>query len=162
MDGKTNINKVYDPTCGSGSLLLQMKKQFDEHIIEEGFFGQEINMTNFNLARMNMFLHNVNYNNFSIKRGDTLINPLHKEEKPFDAIVSNPPYSIKWVGDTDPTLINDERFAPAGKLAPKSYADYAFIMHSLSYLSSKGRAAIVCFQGFFIEKVLKKLLGNIL
>ena len=137
---------------GSGSLLLQMKKQFEEHIIEEGFFGQEINMTNFNLARMNMFLHNVNYNNFSIKRGDTLLNPLHNEEKPFDAIVSNPPYSIKWVGDADPTLINDERFAPAGKLAPKSYADYAFIMHSLSYLSSKGRAAIVCFPGIFYRK----------
>ena len=152
MDGKTSINKVYDPTCGSGSLLLQMKKQFDEHIIDEGFFGQEINMTNFNLARMNMFLHNVNYNNFSIKRGDTLINPLHKDEKPFDAIVSNPPYSIKWVGDADPTLINDERFAPAGKLAPKSYADYAFIMHSLGYLSSKGRAAIVCFPGIFYRK----------
>lgn len=137
---------------GSGSLLLQMKKQFEEHIIEEGFFGQEINMTNFNLARMNMFLHNINYNNFSIKRGDTLLNPLHNEEKPFDAIVSNPPYSIKWVGDADPTLINDERFAPAGKLAPKSYADYAFIMHSLSYLSSKGRAAIVCFPGIFYRK----------
>ena len=152
MQGKTKINKVYDPTCGSGSLLLQMKKQFDNHIIEEGFFGQEINMTNFNLARMNMFLHNVNYNNFSIKRGDTLINPLHKEEKPFDAIVSNPPYSIKWVGDDDPTLINDERFAPAGKLAPKSYADFAFIMHSLAYLSSKGRAAIVCFPGIFYRK----------
>lgn len=129
-----------------------MKKQFEEHIIEEGFFGQEINMTNFNLARMNMFLHNINYNNFSIKRGDTLLNPLHNEEKPFDAIVSNPPYSIKWVGDADPTLINDERFAPAGKLAPKSYADYAFIMHSLSYLSSKGRAAIVCFPGIFYRK----------
>lgn len=152
MDGKTNINKVYDPTCGSGSLLLQMKKQFDEHIIDEGFFGQEINMTNFNLARMNMFLHNVNYNNFSIKRGDTLINPLHKDEKPFDVIVSNPPYSIKWVGNADPTLINDERFAPAGKLAPKSYADYAFIMHSLAYLSSRGRAAIVCFPGIFYRK----------
>ncbi len=108
MDGKTSINKVYDPTCGSGSLLLQMKKQFEEHIIEEGFFGQEINMTNFNLARMNMFLHNINYNNFSIKRGDTLLNPLHNDEKPFDVIVSNPPYSIKWVGDADPTLINDE------------------------------------------------------
>ena len=152
MYGKTDINKVYDPTCGSGSLLLQMKKQFDEHIIEDGFFGQEINMTNYNLARMNMFLHNVNYNNFSIKRGDTLLNPLHKDEKPFDAIVSNPPYSIKWVGDGDPVLINDERFAPAGKLAPKSYADYAFIMHSLSYLSSKGRAAIVCFPGIFYRK----------
>lgn len=152
MDGKTSINKVYDPTCGSGSLLLQMKKQFEDHIIEDGFYGQEINMTNFNLARMNMFLHNVNYNNFSIKRGDTLLNPLHNEEKPFDAIVSNPPYSIKWVGDADPTLINDERFAPAGKLAPKSYADFAFIMHVLSYLSSKGRAAIVCFPGIFYRK----------
>jgi len=152
MDGKTSINKVYDPTCGSGSLLLQMKKQFEDHIIEDGFYGQEINMTNFNLARMNMVLHNVNYNNFSIKRGDTLLNPLHNEEKPFDAIVSNPPYSIKWVGDADPTLINDERFAPAGKLAPKSYADFAFIMHALSYLSSKGRAAIVCFPGIFYRK----------
>lgn len=152
MDGKTNINKVYDPTCGSGSLLLQMKKQFDEHIIEDGFFGQEINMTNYNLARMNMFLHNVEYNKFSIKRGDTLLEPMHTDEKPFDAIVSNPPYSIKWVGDADPTLINDTRFAPAGKLAPKSYADYAFIMHCLSYLSSKGRAAIVCFPGIFYRK----------
>lgn len=162
MEGKTSINKVYDPTCGSGSLLLQMKKQFDEHIIEEGFFGQEINMTNFNLARMNMFLHNVNYNYFSIKRGDTLINPLHKDEKPFDAIVSNPPYSIKWVGDADPTLINDERFAPAGKLAPKSYADYAFIMHLLSYLSSKGRAAIVCFPGIFYRKGAEKTIRQYL
>ena len=162
MDEKTNINKVYDPTCGSGSLLLQMKKQFDEHIIDEGFFGQEINMTNFNLARMNMFLHNVNYNNFSIKRGDTLLNPLHKNEKPFDAIVSNPPYSIKWVGDADPTLINDERFAPAGKLAPKSYADYAFIMHSLAYLSSKGRAAIVCFPGIFYRKGAEKIIRQYL
>ncbi|NLD17798.1 MAG: type I restriction-modification system subunit M, partial [Tissierellia bacterium] len=147
---------------GSGSLLLQMKKQFDEDIIDEGFFGQEINMTNFNLARMNMFLHNVNYNDFSIMRGDTLLNPLHQDEKPFDAIVSNPPYSIKWVGDGDPTLINDERFAPAGKLAPKSYADYAFIMHSLHYLSSKGRAAIVCFPGIFYrsgaEKTIRKYL----
>lgn len=152
MEGKEKINKVYDPTCGSGSLLLQMKKQFEEHIIDDGFFGQEINMTNYNLARMNMFLHNINYNKFSIRRGDTLLNPLHNNEKPFDAIVSNPPYSIKWVGDGDPTLINDERFAPAGKLAPKSYADYAFIMHSLSYLSSKGRAAIVCFPGIFYRK----------
>ncbi len=152
MLGKTKINKVYDPTCGSGSLLLQMKKQFKEHIIEDGFFGQEINITNFNLARMNMFLHDINYSKFSIKRGDTLLNPLHKEEKPFDAIVSNPPYSIKWIGDNDPTLINDERFAPAGRLAPKSKADFAFIMHSLAYLSSKGRAAIVCFPGIFYRK----------
>jgi len=162
MDGKRSINKVYDPTCGSGSLLLQMKKQFEDHIIEDGFYGQEINMTNFNLARMNMFLHNVNYNNFSIKRGDTLLNPLHNEEKPFDAIVSNPPYSIKWVGDADPTLINDERFAPAGKLAPKSYADFAFIMHALSYLSSKGRAAIVCFPGIFYRKGAEKTIRKYL
>ncbi|KXA31404.1 putative type I restriction-modification system, M subunit, partial [Peptoniphilus harei] len=157
-----SINKVYDPTCGSGSLLLQMKKQFDEHIIDEGFFGQEINMTNFNLARMNMFLHNVNYNNFSIRRGDTLINPLHGDEKPFDAIVSNPPYSIKWIGDKDPTLISDERFAPAGKLAPKSYADYAFILHSLFYLSSQGRAAIVCFPGIFYRKGAEKTIRQYL
>ena len=162
MDGQTKINKVYDPTCGSGSLLLQMKKQFDEHIIEEGFYGQDINMTNYNLARMNMFLHNVNYNNFSILRGDTLLNPRHNDEKPFDAIVSNPPYSISWVGDADPTLINDERFAPAGKLAPKSYADYAFIMHSLSYLSSKGRAAIVCFPGIFYRKGAEKTIRQYL
>ena len=162
MEGNKSINKVYDPTCGSGSLLLQMKKQFEDHIIEDGFYGQEINMTNFNLARMNMFLHNVNYNNFSIKRGDTLLNPLHNEEKPFDAIVSNPPYSIKWVGDADPTLINDERFAPAGKLAPKSYADFAFIMHALSYLSSKGRAAIVCFPGIFYRKGAEKTIRKYL
>lgn len=161
-DGKTSINKAYDPTCGSGSLLLQMKKHFDEHIIEDGFFGQEINITNFNLARMNMFLHNVNYNDFSIRRGDTLLNPLHMDEKPFDAIVSNPPYSIKWVGEADPTLIDDERFSPAGRLAPKSKADFAFIMHSLHYLSSKGRAAIVCFPGIFYrggaEQTIRKYL----
>ncbi len=162
MDGKNKINKVYDPTCGSGSLLLQMKKQFENHIVEEGFFGQEINITNYNLARMNMFLHNINYNNFSIKRGDTLLNPQHQDEKPFDAIVSNPPYSIKWIGDGDPTLINDERFAPAGKLAPKSYADYAFIMHSLHYLSSSGRAAIVCFPGIFYRKGTEKTIRQYL
>lgn len=162
MYGKNKINKVYDPTCGSGSLILQMKKQFDDHIIEEGFFGQEINMTNFNLCRMNMFLHNVNYNNFSIKRGDTLLEPLHNNEKPFDAIVSNPPYSIKWVGDNDPTLINDIRFAPAGKLAPKNYADFAFILHALSYLSSKGRAAIVCFPGIFYRKGAEKTIRKYL
>lgn len=162
MVGKDKINKVYDPTCGSGSLLLQMKKQFEDHILEDGFFGQEINMTNFNLARMNMFLHNINYNNFDIKRGDTLLNPQHLEEKPFDAIVSNPPYSVKWVGDGDPTLINDDRFAPAGKLAPKSKADFAFIMHSLNHLSNRGRAAIVCFPGIFYrggaEKTIRQYL----
>ena len=162
MVGKDKINKVYDPTCGSGSLLLQMKKQYEDHILEDGFFGQEINMTNYNLARMNMFLHNINYNNFDIKRGDTLLNPQHLDEKPFDAIVSNPPYSVKWVGDGDPTLINDDRFAPAGKLAPKSKADFAFIMHSLNHLSNKGRAAIVCFPGIFYrggaEKTIRQYL----
>ena len=162
MVGKVKINKVYDPTCGSGSLLLQMKKQYEDHILEDGFFGQEINMTNYNLARMNMFLHNINYNNFDIKRGDTLLNPQHLDEKPFDAIVSNPPYSVKWVGDGDPTLINDDRFAPAGKLAPKSKADFAFIMHSLNHLSNRGRAAIVCFPGIFYrggaEKTIRQYL----
>lgn len=162
MVDKDKINKVYDPTCGSGSLLLQMKKQYEDHILEDGFFGQEINMTNYNLARMNMFLHNINYNNFNIKRGDTLLNPQHLDEKPFDAIVSNPPYSVKWVGDGDPTLINDDRFAPAGKLAPKSKADFAFIMHSLNHLSNRGRAAIVCFPGIFYrggaEKTIRQYL----
>ena len=125
------------------------KKQFDEHIIEEGFFGQEINHTTYNLARMNMFLHNVNYNQFHIELGDTLTNPKLKDDKPFDAIVSNPPYSINWIGSDDPTLINDDRFAPAGVLAPKSKADFAFILHALNYLSGRGRAAIVSFPGIF-------------
>ena len=160
--GQDKINKIYDPACGSGSLLLQAKKQFDEHIIEDGFFGQEINHTTFNLARMNMFLHNINYDKFNIKLGDTLINPHFGDDKPFDAIVSNPPYSIKWVGDNDPTLINDERYAPAGVLAPNSKADFAFIMHTLSYLSAKGRAAIVTFPGIFYrggrEKTIRQYL----
>ncbi len=144
-----SINKVYDPACGSGSLLLQMKKQFDDHVIIDGFYGQEINPTNYNLCRMNMFLHNINYNKFDIKLGDTLLEPKHNNLKPFDAIVSNPPYSIKWEGDKNPVLVSDERFAPAGKLAPKNNADMAFVLHCLSYLSSKGRAAIVCFPGIF-------------
>ena len=146
---QTSVNKIYDPACGSGSLLLQAKKQFDDHIIEEGFFGQEINHTTYNLARMNMFLHNVNYDKFHIELGDTLIDPHFGDDKPFDAIVSNPPYSLKWIGADDPTLINDIRFAPAGVLAPKSKADFAFVLHALSYLSSRGRAAIVCFPGLF-------------
>ena len=150
---------------GSGSLLLQAKKQFNEHIIEDGFYGQEINMTTYNLARMNMFLHNINYDKFNIQRGDTLLDPKHGNDKPFDAIVSNPPYSIKWIGKDDPTLINDDRFAPAGVLAPKSKADFAFIMHSLSYLSSQGRAAIVTFPGIFYrggaeQKIRKYLIDN--
>lgn len=164
-DEKNKINKIYDPACGSGSLLLQAKKQFHDHIIEDGFYGQEINMTTYNLARMNMFLHNINYDKFSIERGNTLLDPKHGNDQPFDAIVSNPPYSIKWIGSDDPTLINDDRFAPAGILAPKSKADFAFIMHSLSYLSNKGRAAIVTFPGIFYrggaeQKIRKYLVDN--
>jgi len=149
MHKQTTVNKIYDPAAGSGSLLLQAKKHFDNHIIEDGFFGQEINHTTYNLARMNMFLHNVNYDKFNIQLGDTLTDPHFIDDKPFDAIVSNPPYSVNWVGSDDPTLINDDRFAPAGVLAPKSKADFAFVLHALNYLSSKGRAAIVCFPGIF-------------
>lgn len=149
MHKQTSVNKIYDPACGSGSLLLQAKKHFDAHTIEDGFFGQELNHTTYNLARMNMFLHNVNYDKFNIQLGDTLIEPQFGDDKPFDAIVSNPPYSVKWIGSDDPTLINDDRFAQAGVLAPKSKADFAFVLHALSYLSSKGRAAIVCFPGIF-------------
>ncbi|MFW3173192.1 type I restriction-modification system subunit M [Xanthomonas phaseoli] len=165
MHGQTSINKIYDPACGSGSLLLQAKKQFDDHVIEDGFFGQEINHTTYNLARMNMFLHNINYDKFHIQLGNTLIEPHFGDDKPFDAIVSNPPYSVKWIGSDDPTLINDDRFAPAGVLAPKSKADFAFVLHALSYLSSKGRAAIVCFPGIFYrggaeQKIRQYLVDN--
>lgn len=165
MHKQTSVNKIYDPAAGSGSLLLQAKKHFDAHIIEEGFFGQEINHTTYNLARMNMFLHNINYDKFNIALGDTLRNPHFGDEKPFDAIVSNPPYSVNWIGSDDPTLINDERFAPAGVLAPKSKADFAFVLHALSYLSSKGRAAIVCFPGIFYrsgaeQKIRQYLVDN--
>ncbi len=149
LHGQDKVNKIYDPAAGSGSLLLQAKKQFNEHIIEDGFFGQEINHTTYNLARMNMFLHNINYDKFNMALGDTLLNPHFGDDKAFDAIVSNPPYSVKWIGSDDPTLINDDRFAPAGVLAPKSKADFAFILHALSYLSAKGRAAIVSFPGIF-------------
>lgn len=144
---KTSVNKVYDPACGSGGLLLKFAKILGKENVREGFFGQEINLTTYNLARINMFLHNINYNNFSIERGDTLIHPAHWNDEPFDAIVSNPPYSIKWSGKTNPILINDERFAPAGVLAPTSKADLAFTMHMLSWLSPKGTAAIVEFPG---------------
>ena len=165
MHKQDKVNKIYDPACGSGSLLLQAKKHFDNHIIEEGFYGQEVNHTTYNLARMNMFLHNINYDKFNIVLGDTLRNPQFGDEKPFDAIVSNPPYSIKWIGNDDPTLINDDRFAPAGVLAPKSKADFAFVLHALSYLSSKGRAAIVCFPGIFYrggaeQKIRKYMVDN--
>lgn len=165
MHKQTSVNKIYDPACGSGSLLLQAKKHFDNHIIEEGFFGQEINHTTYNLARMNMFLHNINYDKFDIALGNTLTDPQLGDDKPFDAIVSNPPYSVNWIGSDDPTLINDDRFAPAGVLAPKSKADFAFVLHALSYLSSKGRAAIVCFPGIFYrggaeQKIRKYLVDN--
>lgn len=165
MHKQTSVNKIYDPACGSGSLLLQAKKHFDAHIVEDGFFGQELNHTTYNLARMNMFLHNINYDKFNIQLGDTLINPYFGDDKPFDAIVSNPPYSVNWIGSDDPTLINDDRFAPAGVLAPKSKADFAFVLHALSYLSSKGRAAIVCFPGIFYrggaeQKIRKYLVDN--
>ena len=162
---QSSVNKIYDPACGSGSLLLQAKKQFDKHLIDEGFYGQEINHTTYNLARMNMFLHNINYDKFNIQLGNTLTDPHFTDDKPFDAIVSNPPYSVKWIGAGDPTLINDERFAPAGVLAPKSKADFAFVLHALNYLSSKGRAAIVCFPGIFYrggaeKKIRQYLVDN--
>ncbi|MGR3791207.1 type I restriction-modification system subunit M [Flavobacterium sp. TN-1] len=165
MHKQTTVNKIYDPAAGSGSLLLQAKKHFDSHIIEEGFFGQEINHTTYNLARMNMFLHNINYDKFNIALGNTLLDPHFLDDKPFDAIVSNPPYSVNWIGSDDPTLINDDRFAPAGVLAPKSKADFAFVLHCLSYLSGKGRAALVCFPGIFYrggaeQKIRKYLVDN--
>lgn len=165
MHGQQTVNKVYDPACGSGTLLLEAKKAVPEHTIQDGFFGQEINHTTYNLARMNMFLHNINYDKFNIQRGDTLIQPHFQDDKPFDAIVSNPPYSVKWVGSDDPTLINDDRYAPAGVLAPKTKADFAFVLHALSYLSAKGRAAIVCFPGIFYrvgaeKKIRQYLVDN--
>lgn len=169
IHGQTHINKVYDPAVGSGSLLLQANKQAEKyigaHVIEEGFWGQEINYTTYNLARMNMFLHNVNYDKFNIAHGDTLRHPRFGSDKPFDAIVSNPPYSVKWIGSDDPTLINDDRFAPAGVLAPKSKADFAFVLHALNYLSPTGRAAIVCFPGIFYrggaeKKIRQYLVDN--
>ena len=147
IQDKTSVNKVYDPACGSGGLLLKFAKILGKENVRDGFFGQEINLTTYNLARINMFLHNINYNNFHIARGDTLIHPEHWDDEPFDAIVSNPPYSIKWAGKENPILINDERFSPAGVLAPSSKADLAFTMHMLSWLSPKGTAAIVEFPG---------------
>lgn len=163
--GKKEVNKVYDPACGSGSLLLKFAKVLGKENVRQGFFGQEINITTYNLCRINMFLHDIGYEKFSIGHGDTLTEPLHWDDEPFEAIVSNPPYSIKWEGDDNPILINDERFSPAGVLAPKSKADLAFIMHSLSWLATNGTAAIVCFPGVMYrggaeQKIRKYLIDN--
>ncbi|MXY50293.1 MAG: type I restriction-modification system subunit M [Gemmatimonadetes bacterium] len=145
--GRHDVNKVYDPACGSGSLLLKFSKVLGKEKVRQGFFGQEVNLTTYNLCRINMFLHDINYERFDIALGDTLTDPAHWDDEPFDAIVSNPPYSIKWGGDANPILINDPRFSPAGVLAPKSKADLAFVMHMLSWLSTSGTAAIVEFPG---------------
>lgn len=163
--GKTEVNKVYDPAVGSGSLLLKFAKVLGKENVRQGFFGQEINLTTYNLARINMFLHDVNYEKFNIAHGDTLTDPQHWDDEPFEAIVSNPPYSIKWPGDADPLLINDPRFAPAGVLAPKSKADLAFTMHILSWLAVNGTAAIVEFPGVMYrggaeQKIRKYLVDN--
>lgn len=150
---------------GSGSLLLKFAKVLGKENVKQGFYGQEINLTTYNLCRINMFLHDINYNHFNIARGDTLIKPAHWDDEPFDAIVSNPPYSIKWAGKSNPILINDPRFAPAGVLAPESKADLAFTMHILSWLSSKGTAAIVEFPGVLYrggaeQKIRQYLIDN--
>lgn len=163
--GKTEVNKVYDPACGSGSLLLKFAKILGKDKVRQGFFGQEINLTTYNLCRINMFLHDIDFDKFNIANEDTLISPQHWDDEPFEAIVSNPPYSTKWAGDSNPLLINDSRFSPAGILAPKSYADMAFIMHSLSWLATNGTAAIVCFPGIFYrggaeQKIRKYLIDN--
>ena len=163
--GKTEINKVYDPACGSGSLLLKAEKVLGRDKVRNGFFGQEINITTYNLCRINMFLHDIGFDKFSIACEDTLVAPAHWDDEPFELIVSNPPYSIKWAGDDNPLLINDPRFAPAGVLAPKSKADLAFIMHSLSWLAANGTAAIVCFPGIMYrggaeQKIRKYLIDN--
>lgn len=163
--GKTQVNKVYDPAVGSGSLLLQFAKVLGKDNVRQGFYGQEINLTTYNLARINMFLHDVNYEKFNIAHGDTLLEPQHWDDEPFEAIVSNPPYSIKWEGDSNATLINDPRFAPAGVLAPKSAADLAFTMHMLSWLAVNGTAAIVEFPGVLYrggaeQKIRKYLIDN--
>ncbi len=163
--GKTEINKVYDPACGSGSLLLKAAKILGKDNVRQGFFGQEINLTTYNLCRINMFLHDIPFDKFDIANEDTLVSPQHWDDEPFEAIVSNPPYSIKWEGDDNPILINDPRFSPAGVLAPKSKADMAFIMHSLSWLATNGTAAIVCFPGIMYrggaeKKIRQYLIDN--
>ena len=163
--GKTSVNKVYDPACGSGSLLLKSAKILGKENVRNGFYGQEINLTTYNLCRINMFLHDIGYDKFNIACEDTLVSPQHWDDEPFEVIVSNPPYSIKWAGDSNPVLINDPRYSPAGVLAPKSKADFAFIMHSLSWLATNGTASIVCFPGILYrggaeQKIRKYLIDN--
>lgn len=163
--GKTSVNKVYDPACGSGSLLLKSAKILGKDNVRNGFYGQEINITTYNLCRINMFLHDIDYDKFNIACEDTLVSPQHWDDEPFEVIVSNPPYSIKWIGDDNPILINDPRYSPAGVLAPKSKADFAFIMHSLSWLATNGTASIVCFPGIFYrsgaeQKIRRYLIDN--
>lgn len=163
--GKTSVNKVYDPACGSGSLLLKSAKILGKDNVRNGFFGQELNLTTYNLCRINMFLHDIDYDKFDIACEDTLLTPMHWDDEPFEVIVSNPPYSVKWVGDDNAMLINDPRYSPAGVLAPKSKADFAFIMHSLAWLASNGTASIVCFPGILYrtgaeQKIRKYLIDN--
>ena len=163
--GKTEVNKVYDPACGSGSLLLKFDKVLGHENVRQGYYGQEINLATYNLCRINMFLHDINFEKFDIQHGDTLTDPAHWDDEPFEAIVSNPPYSIKWEGDANPLLISDPRYAPAGVLAPKSKADLAFTMHILSWLAVNGTAAIVEFPGVLYrggaeQKIRKYLIDN--
>jgi type I restriction enzyme M protein len=165
LGGREKVNKVYDPACGSGSLLLQSAKILGNENVKLGYYGQELNITTYNLCRINMFLHNIGYDKFDIQQGDTLTNPKHWDDEPFDLIVSNMPYSTSWDGDSNPVLINDERFAPAGVLAPRTKADLAFVMHGLSWLSNEGTAAFVCFPGIMYrggaeQKIRKYLVDN--
>ena len=165
LGDKTEVNKVYDPACGSGSLLLKAAKILGKENVRQGFYGQEINLTTYNLCRINMFLHDIDFDKFNIANEDTLLSPQHWDEEPFEVIVSNPPYSTKWEGDSNPLMINDPRFSPAGVLAPKSKADLAFIMHSLAWLATNGTASIVCFPGVMYrggaeQKIRKYLVDN--
>lgn len=162
LNGRKQVNKVYDPAGGSGSLLLQAAKILGNDNVRIGYYCQEKNVTTYNLCRINLFLHNIGYEKFDVAQGDTLTDPKHWDDEPFDLIVSNPPWSITWPSDSDPVLANDERFKAAGVLAPKSKADLAFVMHSLSWLSSEGTAAIVCFPGVMYrggrEKTIREYL----
>ena len=149
LDGRDHVNKVYDPACGSGGILLQAAKILGNEGVTEGYFGQEINLTTYNLCRINMMLHGINYDKFDIALGDTLTEPseAHWDAEPFQVIAANPPYSLKWAGDTSATLVDDPRYSPAGVLAPKNNADLAFVMHSLSWLANDGVAAMLTFPG---------------